>query len=1236
MTSPRTADATGMVSAFDFCGPLPNGTTVLEASAGTGKTHAIGALVTRYVAEGRAALDQLLVITFGRAASQELRERVRGHLVEAERALAHPDAARAGADPVHALLADAPDDEVTRRRERLRAGLAGFDAATIVTTHQFCQYVLTGLGIAGDGDADVELVETLDDLIVEVVDDLYVRAFAATGADNPIFDRDTALAVARRVVNDPQAALEPIGEPAGTRAARRVRFGAAVRQEVDRRKRRHRILGYDDLLGRLASALQAPDAPARSRMRARWSTVLVDEFQDTDPVQWQILERAFGGAATMVLVGDPKQSIYAFRGGDIDTYLAAARTAVTRQTLTRNWRTDAPLVDALQELLGGLALGSPEIPVRPVTAEYDGSRLDGAPSGSPLRLRVLRRDGFGFGRNAKIPIDRVRSFIARDLTADVAELLGSGTTFAGKPLSAGHIAVIVTTHAQGTLIQEHLAGAGIPAVVSGNVSVFHTPAGDDWQVLLEAIEQPHRSGRVRAAALTPFVGRTAAELAAGGDLLTDELSGLFSRWATVFTARGVAALLEVAGTECSLVPRMLRRVDGERRLTDLRHVGQALHAAALGEGLGLSALTDWLRRRRSDSRAEITTDRVRRLETDAAATQIVTLHASKGLQYPVVYLPFAFDRHVHTPDTLLLHDAGRRVLDIGGPGTDGRPEREAQSLTEEAGEALRHLYVGLTRAQSQVVTWWAPTFNTPGSGLHRVIFGQRDADGSVPDAVPLSLDDIAARELRSFEQRGALVVEAAAVAAARPPQRPDPPDDDFLVGRLHRSLDAGWRRVSYSSLAAAGSAGGHEPLPAGTGSLSGDPGVGSEPEQTERRDETIPVVRTSAGNGAAGLAGALAAELRAARSPMAGLPAGTTFGTLVHAVLETTDPRAPDLHAELLARSAEQIARRGALFTARELADALLPVLRTPLGPLADGWSLADIATGDRLPEMDFEIPLAGGDHAGGGVLLGSLAPVIRRHLAPGDPLAGYAERLASPAFALQPLGGYLTGSLDAVFRLPGPRYLVADYKTNWLGGDADDGELSAWHYRPAALDAVMAGSDYPLQALLYCVALHRFLRWRQPGYDPAVHLGGVLYLFVRGMTGPATPPVDGQPCGVFGWHPPPALIGDLSDLLDQGGGPVDVVRTGGVPAGGPAAGAAAPGAAAGGARAGDGAAGDAAAPDGAAPDGAAPDGAAAGAAAAGGGAGSGGPAGPAGSSPGTRSPSEVAGDARRRRRSPS
>jgi exodeoxyribonuclease V beta subunit len=212
----------------------------------------------------------------------------------------------------------------------------------------------------------------------------------------------------------------------------------------------------------------------------------------------------------------------------------------------------------------------------------------------------------------------------------------------------------------------------------------------------------------------------------------------------------------------------------------------------------------------------------------------------------------------------------------------------------------------------------------------------------------------------------------------------------------------------------------------------------------------------------------------------------------------------------------------------------LLPMLSTPLGPIADDLTLQDFSVADRLTELDFELPLAGGDRPTTQITLGQVAPLIRRHLPATDPLHSYADRLASPEMSWQLLRGYLTGSLDAVLRLPGPRYLIADYKTNWLGGD-DAEPLSAWHYRPTALQQAMTHSDYPLQALLYSVALHRFLRWRQPGYDPDRHLAGAVYLYVRGMSGPDTPRVDGMPCGVFGWRPPAALVQELSTLLDQG-----------------------------------------------------------------------------------------------------
>jgi exodeoxyribonuclease V beta subunit len=276
---------------------------------------------------------------------------------------------------------------------------------------------------------------------------------------------------------------------------------------------------------------------------------------------------------------------------------------------------------------------------------------------------------------------------------------------------------------------------------------------------------------------------------------------------------------------------------------------------------------------------------------------------------------------------------------------------------------------------------------------------------------------------------------------------------------------------------------------------------------------------------------------------MADLPVGAKFGTLVHAVLETADPFAPDLAAELESKIREQLTWWPVDVPVVDLAAALVPMHDTPLGPLAGGLTLREIGLPDRLRELDFEFPLAGGDLrvAAPDIRLSHVGALLRSHLAAADPLAPYADRLTGDVLGNQSLRGYLSGSIDAVLRIPdgavsdgkGHRYVVVDYKTNWLG-DGDE-PLTAADYDRARMVEAMLHSDYPLQALLYSVVLHRFLRWRQPGYEPDRHLGGVLYLFVRGMCGPDTPVVDGHPAGVFDWQPPTSLIVGLSDLLDAG-----------------------------------------------------------------------------------------------------
>lgn len=1108
------------MNTFSILDPLPTGTTLLEASAGTGKTWTIAALVTKYVAAGAATLDEMLVVTFTRAASQELRERVRAALVEAADVLDEPAHEREPND-LHTWLLDADDDERRRRARRLTDALVSFDAATIATIHQFCQLVLRSLGVAGDTDASATLVEDLDQLTTEVVDDLYLARFA--DHRTPPWSREVALRIAREVVGDPRAVVEPrqaLAEAPDSEAAARVQFALDVLAEIDTRKRRLGVLSYDDLLVQLADALADEDAPARARMRHRWKVVLIDEFQDTDPVQWQVFDRAFTGAATMVLIGDPKQAIYAFRGGDIVTYLQAAATAGTTQTLGVNYRSDEALLGRLQALLRSAELGDERIVVHPVEASHPGSRLEGA--GEPFRIRVVGRAELGVGPRTKVTVGRWRDHVTLDVAREIKRLLLSRPTFEGRPLEPGDVAVLAARRAELQAVQEALAELGVPAVISSGGTVFHTPAATEWLTLLEAIEQPHRTDRVRAAALTSFFGVSAAGLDRGGDEETDRLADRVRTLADVFAARGVAAVLEATVVD-GLTARVLARVGGERTLTDLRHIGEALHKVSVDERLGIVGLLAWLRAQVADEQVEVASERTRRLDSDAAAVQLVTIHGSKGLQYPIVYAPTLWNRYTgNDPDVPLFHDAdGHRARDVGGASA-WRGEHVARHRREDAGESLRLLYVALTRAQSQVVAWYAPAaLNTPASPLHRMLFGRRPGMSSVPDEQAVVTDDRVLEILGHWHAAGGPAPER----ADSPPPDATPIEQsvlDLAARRFTRTVDTAWRRTSYSSLSAAASA------PHGADRSLSEPE--EVPELEDDDDLNLLDLEPPADEPDLALA--------AVPSPMATLPVGATFGSLVHAVLEHADPGAADFRADVLAHIAEQRVWWPVDLDAEELADALVAVCSSPLGPLAAEATLLDIASADRLTELDFELPLAGGDDASyptDTVRLGDLVPLLRCHLPEGDPVRGYADALEhDPGLAGQQLTGYLTGSIDLVMRVEvegRTRYVTADYKTNWLGDLA--APLTAHDYRPAVLDEAMGHSDYPLQALLYVVVLHRYLRWRLPGYDPAEHLGGVLYLYLRGMCGPDTPRVAGAPCGVFAWRPPVALVEDLSDLLD-------------------------------------------------------------------------------------------------------
>ncbi|MCJ0893653.1 UvrD-helicase domain-containing protein [Rhodococcus sp. ARC_M5] len=1093
---------------FDLLGSMPTGTTVLEASAGTGKTYAIVGLAARYIAEGIAEISDLLLVTFSRAATQELRDRTRSRFASIARDLADPGTARASEDPLVAFLAAVDDAEVDRRRGRLRKALSDFDAGTIVTTHSFCQRMLDGLGIAGEREPESTFVESVSDLLEQVVDDLYLQMFSGDD-EAPAFSRRDAQQLALAAVGDQQSTLYPDTEDLdddNREPALRVRFAREARREVERRKRLLGVRDYNDLLGLLHSVLSDPvhGEAACARVRDRYRVVLIDEFQDTDPMQWDILRRAFHGFTTLILVGDPKQAIYAFRGAEVLSYLDAVQTADHLYELTANWRSDSGLLDALHHLYGGAALGHEDIVVHRVEARNPLSRMVGHP---PLRVRYLPRTGAGPLRQGFPAVDRLRSRVAADVAADIVELLSRHAVIdrpdGPRSIEPRDIAVLTRTTKQVALIRDALDAVGVPSVVSSSTSVFGTESARDWLWLLQAIEQPHRTDRVRLAALTPLLGWTAAQLDSGAEDALSQVSSRLREYSVLFDQAGFAAVFERVSAQSGLDARLLAVEAGERTMTDLRHIAQLLNRAAVSESFGITALTRWLTDRIKEPAAGGSTDRSRRLDSDSAAVQIMTTHGSKGLEFPVVYLPYAWDAlYFSKPSTLLLHENGERIRDVGGPSGAGYAARKVLNDQEEAGEELRLLYVGLTRAESQIVLWWAPGRNTATSSLHRMLFGRIPGIAQPERSYKVLDDATTANRLQSWVGSAADLVSVEPVGPGAPSSehwiRPEQAHFDVAAARFDRTLDLLWRRTSYSALTAHA----HDAAP-----VQSETGVTSEAEHPEKTDEPAepPVGEGEQPEGIA--------------SPMNGMPAGAAFGTLVHEALEHVDTSAPDLLAELERRCAAAVAARMAEVDPVALAAALLPVMQTPLG----FGTLADTAPSDHLAELDFELPLAGGDDpVAATVTLKSVARLLRHHLDPTDVLASYADLLDD--LEATPLRGFLTGSIDSVLRVPGPRYVVVDYKTNRLAR----GDLTTGNFTREKMAQEMIRSHYPLQAILYAVALHRYLRWRQPDYDPTVHLGGIRYLFVRGMVGPRTP----AGCGVFDWDPPAALVVELSDLL--------------------------------------------------------------------------------------------------------
>jgi exodeoxyribonuclease V beta subunit len=924
---------------------------------------------------------------------------------------------------------------------------------------------------------------------------------------------------------------------------------AWARTELARRKRVGRVHGFDDLLRLVCGALRRDDAGTlAAALRASFRAALIDEFQDTDDVQWEIFRRAFATPGhRLVLIGDPKQSIYAFRGADVEAYLAARGAAATRWALDANWRTDGALVDALHALWGAhpAPFAEREIGWRRVRASHAARRLQGA--GAPLRFRFLAREGAlaPTGTSALITKDRLLPRLPTLVANDVARWLGSGATIVervgghDRPRSVrpADVAVLVRSHRQARDVQAALRRAGVPAVIHGAESVFASREARELIAVLAAVLEPASPSLARAALATDLLGlAAAAELPddgaprGPGDLLAavdaddarwdtwaERLRAWRAAWrggesasaagAPVAGAPGIMRLVRALCDELALPARLLALVDGERRLTNLLHLGELLHAASTERALAPGATLAWLREQVANADAgRDDAARQLRLESDDEAARVVTVHSSKGLEYGAVWCPYLWDGRLSLdadlafPHVPVAGATTRRAIDLRG----GRSTPAAARVDDERfAESLRLAYVAMTRARHQLTLWWGAATHFDTSALAWLLHGEDAADAPDDQSARAALLEL---QLRSREDAAlharldALAASAAGLIDVEeedtesPAVRwhaPDAPRPTLAARPWTRTgpLDDGWRMGSF------------------TGLTRGAHAVGESEEQADA-PEALDDARADAAE-------------EDGEVPLAAFPASAQAGLFFHEVLERHDPATP---AALSALVEDRLRAYGfpADRWARPVAEALRGVLDAPLSTAGEAVGgavlrLRDVPRADRMPELRFELPACADD--GPAITPAALARVFRDH--PGGALDAavltrYAAQLAALDF--RPLRGFLTGAIDLVARHAG-RWWLLDWKSNRLGARRAD-------YAPERMVREMTDAHYVLQYHLYALALHRWLTWRKPDYDWDRDVGGACYIFLRGV---------GAGTGVFVDRPPRARIEALDRLFREG-----------------------------------------------------------------------------------------------------
>ena len=874
-----------------------------------------------------------------------------------------------------------------------------------------------------------------------------------------------------------------------------------VQERLADTKKRRNILTFNDMLTDVHRALHGPRKQGLlNALRARYQAVLIDEFQDTDPVQYDIFSSLFQGEETpLFFIGDPKQAIYSFRGADVFAYLRAAESVpdANCHTMTVNRRSGQRLINAVNTLFGArkqpfLLDGIPFQPAEaPTPANAPELTLQGKRAAPCVIRFVPYTDPSGKGK----PMSRQRAEetccrLVADRVASLVELGSKGKALLGdRAVLPSDIAVLVRQHRQARQLKRMFGALGVKAVLQSAGSVFESHEAVEMAHLLSAIASPGSEGLLKSALCTSLldVGPQALDRSGSyyppGNMSTgetfDELCEHFDHYHDLWRRHGFTRMFVALLSSHGSRARLLSFPDGERRLTNVLHLAEILGRQSAEESLNMHQLVKWFAAQLSPGGQGLDEHEIR-LESDGNAVRIMTVFKSKGQQFPIVFCPFTWAGRSCGDTDFVFHggsDGMTRILDLGGPDQAGhRVLANREILAEE----LRLLYVALTRAQSRCYLYLGRFSGAENSApaylLHHASSQQEPPSPNTvlqPVGGPTDNDMLNGLETLADGSAGTVeVVTSTAQGVPASPAAPSSSADQLTCRTLDRPVTSRARLASYTSL------------------------VSQRPEDAELPDRE--------GIGAAWFTTPVMPPSDNGPPTMFTLPRGVGTGNFLHDVLEHLDFALSDPKAarEMLA------AKTAACGFASHWVEPVWRMIHDLVAiPLDNGSAvLRDVAMDQRSSEMEFYFPIKG------------MTP--ERLAVPFDndhPDPAMHEKVRALEFG--ELAGFMHGFIDLVFRSHG-RYYIVDWKSNFLGDSLRD-------YAPERLHETMLQELYFLQYHLYAVAVDRYLGARMPQYTYEKNFGGVFYVFLRGISRQT-----GAACGVYADRPGERLIKSLGRAL--------------------------------------------------------------------------------------------------------